>query len=208
MDTEINWQKVVIMFIAVSSVAFIFFLLGRKSTERVVIAPTVMPENISVQKTVEPESVPLAEEPNTYKNEQYGFGVISLAQAQESTECQAEAKYAYDPVREYIFSDTMVECAGSAIKDHEDFYTKQGGQLETLVFDITKCDDAVTDKVEKVFCDKYVKTAEIEGSAVGARWPTGKWIKSGEYLTFFTPLASQNSDLLRTQYKFLMRTQE
>lgn len=206
MDTEINWQKVVIMFIAVSSVAFIFFLLGRKSTERVAIAPTVMPENTTAQEMREPAVPPVAE-PNTYKNEQYGFGVIALAQAQKATECQFQAKYAYNPVREYIFSDTTVECA-DAVQDHEGFYSKQGGQLEALVFDTMKCDDAVTDKVEKVFCDKYVKTAEIEGSAVGAKWPTGKWIKSGEYLTFFTPLADQDTTTLKSQYKFLMRTQE
>jgi len=211
MDTEINWQKVAVVFIAVTGVAFIFFFFFIKSIEKVVLVSSVVPSAVTLPKS-EGETVVSSKESsqndqNTYKNEQYGFGLIFLKQTQQMTECQSSVKYAYDPVREYIFSDKKIACAVD-VKDHEKFYTEQGAQLETLVFDMTKCADTVTDKVEKVFCDKYGKISETEGNTTGKRWPSGSWVRSSDYVTFFTPLASQKSADLVASYKFLMKSEE
>jgi len=213
MDTEIDWRKVIIVFIAVSGVAFIFFLLGRASMNQVALAPAKVPEQKTVAQkteTVADQQIPVKEvkeEKNVYKNEAYGFGLRFLMQEQTMTECEYPSKYAYDPVKEYVFSEKTVDCAG-AVKDHEAFYAKQGGQIEALVFDTDRCSDTVTDKTEKVFCDKYGATEKKEGVAENSKWPKGHWVKSEQFLTFFTPLASQNQETLVKQYKFLMRVQE
>lgn len=210
MDTEIDWQKVIIVFIAVSGVAFIFFLLGRASMNQVALAPANVPaQKVVAQKTetVSDQKAPVKEDENVYKNETYGFGLRFLAEKQTLTECEYPSKYAYDPVKEYIFSEKMVDCA-DAVKDHEAFYAKQGGQIEALVFDTDRCNDTVTDKTEKVFCGKYGATEKKEGMAENSKWPRGYWFKSEQFLTFFTPLASQDKETLAKQYKFLIRVVE
>jgi hypothetical protein len=141
-------------------------------------------------------------EPNTYKNDTYGFGAIFLAKAETATECPLDSRMANNPIKEYIFGDGPVECAHDT-QDPQGFYKEHGGQLGTWVFDLSKCRDKVSDKAEKDFCAIYAKTSATDGRADNG-WPSGRWTKSGDFLTFYTDLSFGENPHYTSDYKFLV----
>lgn len=202
MNSGIHFGRIGIIFIALLGVAVIFILLGKKNIERIADVSITTTRQIAplVTNPVQPKGDTV--DPNVYKNETYGFGAIFLTKAEAATECPLDARMAYDPIREYVFADQAIQCSPTA-DNSELFYNKQGGQLETMVFDLTKCHDAVKDQIEGRFCTKYDKAGVTDGKSTG-KWPVGTWTKSGDYITFYVDLTLGKNEHWKSDYKLLV----
>ncbi|MFZ2187023.1 MAG: hypothetical protein WAV46_00095 [Candidatus Moraniibacteriota bacterium] len=202
MYSNIRFGRIGIIFIALVGIAILLFLIGKQSIEIVACVPLSgiePPASRVASPAPRPESVT---DPNIYRNDTYGFGTIFLTKVEAATECPLEARMAYDPIKEYVFADQPIECAPDA-DNSERFYNERGGQLETMVFDLTKCHDAVKDQIEERFCTKYDTVGVTSGQSTG-KWPTGTWTKSGDYITFYLDLTFGKNEHWKSDYKFLV----
>lgn len=202
MSTKIHFRKISIVFVSLLGVAIIFLLIGKNSIN--MSTPIAMP--IVTDHSVATKTEQLQEkvaDPNTYKNDTYGFGTIFLAKAATATECSLDSHMAYDPIKEYVFANQPVKCA-SRSEDSMNVYSEQGGQLATVVFDLNKCRDVQTDRSEKSFCATYDKTIETVGKTAGKSWPVSTWTKSGNFLTFYMDLTLGKNNHWKSDYKFLV----
>lgn len=202
MNTGIHWWKIGVITVAFFGVAVIFFLIGKTNIEWMTAVPLQVTEQgapVAIDvKQPQGNDVDL----RTYKNDTYGFGAIFLARVEAATECSLDSRMAYDPIKEYVFAPQPIECAHDT-EDTESFYNERGGQLETMVFDLTKCRDAVKDQIEERFCTKYDQTGVTNGVSTG-KWPTGTWTKSGDYVTFYLDLTFGKNGHWKSDYKFLV----
>lgn len=199
---EVRWGRIGIVSVSLLGLAIIFFLIGKSGIETV-NAPDQTTGQVISKKTDAKQPQGNAADARTYKNATYGFGAIFLSQAEAATECSLDAKLAYDPIKEYVFADQPIECAPADVKDSDAFYNERGGQLETMVFDLTKCHDATKDQIEERFCAKYDVKGVTNGVSTG-KWPKGTWTKSGDFITFYVDLTLGKNEHWKSDYKFLV----
>lgn len=194
MNREVHLGKIGIVLVVFIGFAMIVFHAGKRNIEQTIQM------NSGMQVASKVETV----EKKTYKNDTYGFGVVFLARAATMTECDLDSTHADNPITEFVFADKAVECAKNT-KQAEDagFYPLQGGRLETMVFNLKKCRDEATNKAERDFCATYMETSATDGRA-DQGWPSGRWTKSGDFLTFYFDLLRGENSRWKQDYKFLV----